>query len=80
MKSLETAHRHVSVTPSDTASLSVAGELPRALRIGAAGDVSVTDQYETAIVYTCVTGEVLEVKAARVNSTSTTATGIVAWY
>jgi hypothetical protein len=80
-KQLETAAFHGAVTKSDSADIAlINGRGPRALRIGGAGDVAVVDQRGTVVVYTCVAGEVLEVKAKRVNSTSTDATGIVAWY
>ena len=78
---IETAHRHAAVTASDTADISlIDGRTCRALRIGGAGNVVVVDQGGTAVTYTCVAGEVLLIEARRVNSTNTTATGIVAWF
>lgn len=80
-KTLETGAYHAAVTKSDSIDIpKINGRGPRALRIGGAGDVAVVDQRGTVVVYTCVAGEVLEFKAKRVNSTSTDAANIVAWY
>jgi hypothetical protein len=80
-KRLETAKYHADAALSDSVDcVKINGRYPRALRIGAAGNVVVVDQAGTAITYAVSTGEVLEVTTRRVNNTSTTATGIVLWY
>lgn len=67
----------ISVTPSDTTNLS---EPARALYVGGTGDLAiVTPNTATAVVLTNVqAGTLIPVKCVRVNSTSTTATSIVA--
>ena len=71
------ADKHFAITPSDSADLAI---LPRALRIGVAGDVAVTDLEGVDVIYTCVAGELLLFRAVRVKATGTTATGIIGWY
>lgn len=66
------------VTPSDTANLSPAC---RALYIGGAGDVTLltVGNNNASVLFTAVpAGSILPVRAARVMSTGTTATAIVA--
>jgi hypothetical protein len=64
------------VVPNDATDLVV---LPRALFVGQTGDVSARLAGGQTIVFRNVQGgSVLPVRAARVNSTGTTATGIVA--
>lgn len=70
------ADDHFAVTPSNTANFATQA---RALRINVAGDVAVVSPSDTVVTYTCVAGEVLAVRCKRVNSTGTTATGIVGW-
>lgn len=69
---------HAAVTPSDT--VDIPNGPARSLRIGVAGNVAVVDPTDVVVVYACATGEVLNVACKRVNSTSTTATSIVAWF
>lgn len=71
------ASRAVAVTPSDSDDLDFSA---RALWVGVAGDVSL-DLIEggSAVVFKNVQG-LLPVRAARVRSTATTATDIVALY
>jgi len=65
-----------AVTPSDTVNLDPPA---RSLYVGGAGDVVVVFEDDAAITFTGVpAGTVLPVQAKRVNSTSTTATAIVA--
>jgi len=68
---------HASITPSDS---TVYDPRPRALRIGAAGNVAVRDVDGTDITYAVSAGEVLAFSASRVLATGTTATGIVGWW
>lgn len=67
------------VTPSDTTTLAA---VSRALYVGVAGNVSVQMAgVGTAIVFTGVlAGTILPIRITRVNSTSTTATNMVALY
>jgi hypothetical protein len=75
------APNHEAITPSDTAELTV---LPRAIRCNGAGDVVLTlpksDGNDVDVTYTVRAGEVLNLRAKKVKSTGTTATGIVAWW
>lgn len=65
-----------AVVPSDTVDFS---ELSRALYIGGAGNLVVVMQNGNVLTFVGVpAGTVLPVRASRVNSTSTTATNIVA--
>jgi hypothetical protein len=68
-----------SVTPSDTTVLT---PLPRALYIGAAGNIAIVAEDNTAaVVFVAVSaGQTLAVRAKKVMSTGTTATNIVAMY
>lgn len=65
------------VTPSDTTDLS---RTSRALFVGGAGNISVEMAGgQSAVVFTgVVAGQILPIAVTRVNSTSTTATNIVA--
>lgn len=68
-----------AVTPSDSTNFT-AGEA-RGLYVGGAGDVVVVFPDGTAITFVGVTaGSILPVQCKRVNSTSTTATSIVALF
>jgi hypothetical protein len=51
-----------------------------AIYVGGAGIVVAILQNDTAVQFTCVAGQILPVKAKRVNSTTTTATLMVALY
>lgn len=73
---LGSANYHAAVTTHDTNELD---PTPRALRVGTAGTVVVSDAAGTDVTYTCVAGEVLMVRARKVK-TASTATGIVAWW
>lgn len=75
------ASGHTAVTPSDTTSLLDNNSLPycRALYISGAGNISITDVYNVTVVYTVPAGTLMPFRPKRVNSTSTTATGIVCW-
>lgn len=66
-----------AVTKSDTVNFT--GGAARALYVGGAGDVAVVLKSGTAVTFVGVpAGTILPVECKRVNSTSTTATSIVA--
>lgn len=73
------AENAVAVTPHDSTDLTYA---TRALYVGGAGNLSVeTVGGQSAVVFVGVTaGTILPIRVTRVNSTSTTATSIVALY
>lgn len=75
------ATTHTAITPSNTASLLDNNGVPlcRALFIESGGDISITDLNDTTIVYTVPDATLLPFRPKRVNSTSTTATGISCW-
>ena len=65
-----------AVTPSDTVDLTITS---RALYVGGGGAISVlTAKGQTVTFSGVVTGTILPIRVARVNSTSTTATSILA--
>lgn len=73
----------VSITPSDTVDFLAQGtsdNLCSAIYVGGAGVVVVVFQDGSTASFTCIAGQVLPVKAKRVNSTSTTATLLIALY
>lgn len=69
--------RHAAVIPSNTVGFGQA----RALYVGTAGDVNVVDLDGVAAVYKNVaSGSTLQIQCQRVNTTSTTATDIIALF
>jgi hypothetical protein len=70
------------ITKSDTVNFPVGlkGGLCDAIYVGGAGIVVAVMEDGTAVSFTCVAGQVLPVKAKRVNSTTTAATLMVALY
>lgn len=68
----------VAITKSDTVDF-VEG-LTEAIYVGGAGVVVVVFQDGSTASFTCVAGQVLPVRAKRVNSTNTTATLMLALY
>lgn len=75
---LSPARHAAAVTPSDTADLSTSS---KRLWVGSAGNVKVTTVGGDTVTYTAVpAGAYLNVRAARVFATLTTATNIVAEY
>lgn len=69
---------YAAVTPSDTVDFD---DLARALYVGGAGNVVAVRHDGTTVTFTGVqAGTVLPIAVRRVNSTSTTATSIVALY
>lgn len=72
------ARRLVAVTPDDDNDLA---EISRAISVGADGDLEVIAADDTAAVVVAVkAGTLYPLRAKRVLSGSTTATGVVAWY
>jgi len=73
-----------AIVPSDANDLAAYGaanaNLCDAIYVGGAGVVAVVFQDGTVVNFTCVAGEVLPVRARRVNATNTTATLMVALY
>lgn len=76
------ADTFAAITPSDTVDLTLRqGMYPRGIYVGVGGDVVIVTQGDNAITFkNAVSGSVLPVRAKRVNSTSTTATNLVALY
>ena len=73
----------VAITPSNTVNFlneGTANAVCSAIYVGGAGVVVVVFQDDSAISFTCIAGQILPVKAKRVNSTSTTASLLVALY
>ena len=71
-----------SVTPSNTVNLT---STAKALRVGAAGAISVEmvgdgDTAHTLVIAAALAGEILPLQVTRVNATGTTATNITALY
>jgi hypothetical protein len=71
------ARRFAAVTKSDTVGF---GANARALYIGVTGDVVVVGLDDVAVTFKAVPVGILPVQCKRVNSTSTTATDIVALF
>jgi hypothetical protein len=70
--------RYEAVTPSDTVDLT---KPCRSLYVGVAGNVVAVTTADDTVTFTgVVAGEILPIVAKRINSTSTTATDIVALY
>lgn len=73
------ASNAVAVTPSDTVNYD--GQDARGLYIGGAGDVSLLTAAGKTVLFTGVlAGSILPIRHKRVNSTSTTATDLVALF
>jgi hypothetical protein len=69
--------RHFPIEPDDDADLAI---IPRAIRVGGAGNVVIRDGAGTDVTYAVTAGEVLTFRPVRVLSTGTTATDLVGWY
>lgn len=73
----------VTITKSDTVNIdtSTTGAVPcDAIYVGGAGVVVVVFPDSSTGSFTCIAGQVLPVRAIRVNSTNTTATLLLALY
>ncbi|MBY5821473.1 hypothetical protein [Rhizobium leguminosarum] len=65
-----------AITPHDSTDLTY---VTRAIFVGGAGNLVAVDEQNNAVTFTGVTaGSVLPIRVRRVNSTSTTATALVA--
>jgi hypothetical protein len=76
-------NRAVAITPSDSADFvdnQGGPALTDAIYVGGAGIVVAVFQNSTTAQFTCVAGQILPVRCKRVNTTSTTATLMVALY
>jgi hypothetical protein len=67
----------IAITKSDSVDLA---RPTHAIFVGGAGVVAVVFEDGTTADFTCVAGEILPVRAKRVNSTNTTATLMIALY
>lgn len=79
--------KYVAITKSDTANFVDQGRgsfggsiLCDAIYVGGAGIVVAVAEDDSTCSFTCVAGQILPIKAKRVNSTTTTATLMVALY
>jgi hypothetical protein len=73
----------VAITASDSADFAKQGtsdNLTSAIYVGGAGVVPVVFQDGTVVNFTCIAGQILPVKARRVNSTNLSASLLVALY
>lgn len=71
---------YVAVTPHDSTDIR-SGQPTRALYIGGAGNVVAVDLAGNTVTFTgALAGSILPIQVIRVNSTSTTATNIVALF
>jgi hypothetical protein len=76
---LAPAQNYTAITAHDSTNFTFG--LTRAIYVGGAGDIVAVCQDGTAVTFSSVpAGTVLPIKAKRVNSTSTTATNMVALY
>jgi hypothetical protein len=71
-------NRAFAITKSDT--VNIPQGLTDAVYVGGAGIVVAVFQDDSTAQFTCVAGQILPVKVKRVNSTTTTATLMVALY
>lgn len=80
-KNVSSSHYAV-VTPSDTVNFTIEQEAKhcRAVYVGGAGIVQAVRPDNTVVAFTCVAGGILPIVAKRINTTSTTATLIVALF
>jgi hypothetical protein len=70
----------LAITKSDSANIAGPRLLTDAIYVGGAGVVVAVMEDGGTAAFTCIAGQVLPIKAKRVNSTSTTATLMVALY
>lgn len=70
--------RAVAITPDDNADLAITPT--EYISVGVAGDVQLDTEYGDTITVWLAAGMLHKIRATRIYSTSTTATGITAWY
>jgi hypothetical protein len=76
---LSSSYNYAAVTPSDTVSFTQG--VARGFYVGVAGNVACVLESGTAITFTGVlAGAIYPIRCKRINSTSTTATNIVALF
>jgi len=74
------SYLYVAVTPDNATNID-GDNLTRGLYVGTGGDLVAVDRDGTAITFVAVpTGAILPIRCVRVNSTSTTASDIVALF
>ena len=79
-------NKSLPITKSDTVNFSLVPLFGRqdltcdAVYVGGAGVVVAVYQDESTDAFTCIAGQTLPIRAKRINSTSTTATVMVALY
>ncbi len=71
------ARRWAAVTPHDSTNFT---ELPKAIYVGVAGNVVAVGLDDVTATFAANAGQVIPIRPKRINSTSTTATGIIALY
>jgi len=70
------ASGYAAITPSDGTELTY---VTRAIYVGGAGNIVAVDEAGNAVTFTGATaGSIIPIRCKRVNSTNTTATGLVA--
>ena len=83
-KRIDPSNHYEAVTPSDTTNFtgpSNGTSLAQAIYVGVGGDMVAIRDDDTAITFTgVVAGTIIPVQAKRINSTSTTATNMVALF
>ena len=67
----------LTITKSDTVNLD---RLTDAVYVGGAGVVVAVFQNDSTAAFTCIAGQILPIRVKRINSTSTTATLMLALY
>ncbi len=71
------ARRWAAVTPHDSTNFT---ELPKAIYIGGAGNLVAVGDDDATAPFAVTAGQTLPIRPKRINSTNTTATGIIALY
>lgn len=70
------ATRHFAITPHNSTNFAI---LPRAIYCQAEGTAQIVDAGGTVLPYTMTAGQVLDIRAIRINATDTTGT-YYGWY
>lgn len=69
----------VAITPSDSTDIN-GGQLCRGIYVGTAGNIACVVGGATVVFKNAAAGSIIPIRVARVNSTSTTATDLVALF
>lgn len=69
-----TGEQHFDITPSDSVDLAI---VPRAVYVGGAGDIVLRDKKGVDVTYSPADNSYILIRATRVLSTGTTASGII---